>query len=285
MRTALGLGVALFVVVAVAVAAYMPSTDPFSPYNPYGDGLSVASSALGVSVLSTPASLASVSPVGSALLVVSPNVQPTSSELASLGRFVGAGGRLVVAGDSPVALSIVRGLGLNVSFGGGGHVVDPLLNYGSPSLPEAFGVGNTTIVVFDALPIVGGPLVVLARTSVFSYTSNAPQSGGGPFVVAVGFRIGLGEVVFVSTPYVFANAYFEQNKGFIGLLVHGVDRVFFAFWFERPTPFDVYRVWYLGFRGVLDRLDVELGVLLVVGLVIMKVKPKRVLAVGSQRVY
>ncbi|MEM1597659.1 MAG: DUF4350 domain-containing protein [Pyrobaculum sp.] len=89
-----------------------------------------------------------------------------------------------------------------------GEVTDQALNALNPHYPLAFA-GNYTIALYKPSPLVPGQAATpVAKTSEFSTWRGAQ----GSYTVAIRQRIGGGEVVAVSSPYVFTNAMLDMAQ-------------------------------------------------------------------------
>lgn len=185
----------LLLVAFLAVVYLAPDPAPFSIYNAGPQGASKV------------AQLCKIAPVENAsVIIVAPGATPPAPR---------PGVVVILLGPANETL---KALGVD-AYVKDGEVTDPSLNALNPHYPLAFAA-NYTIALYKPAPIAAGPAATpVAWTSEFSTW----RGERGSYTVAIRQRIGGGEVVAVSSPYVFTNALLEmaQNAEWLKSLCGG----------------------------------------------------------------
>ena len=180
------------------------------------NGLSLASSELGASVLVTYDDLGEVPQP--ATLVLIPRLPLDDSELAGLDAFIRSGGTLVVLDDFGFGNDVLARLSVNIRFHGG-TLLDPLYCHRHASMPRvAFTRSDpeqqSGVMVLNRATWleVGSGVDVWALSSYFSYgdvDSDGSRGGGdpdGPLPVGATAIRGGGRVVAVSDASLLLNS-------------------------------------------------------------------------------
>ena len=180
------------------------------------NGLSLASSELGASVLVTYDDLGKVPQP--ATLVLIPRLQLDDSDLAGLNAFIRSGGTLVVLDDFGFGNDVLSYLEVDLRFHGG-TLMDPLYCHRHASMPRvAFTRSDPeqqpgVMVLNRATWLeVGSGVDVWALSSYFSYgdvDSDGSRGGGdpdGPLPVGATATRGSGRVVVVSDASLLLNS-------------------------------------------------------------------------------
>lgn len=158
------------------------------------------------------------------LVMVEPNVPLGNDELGLLRSFLKDGGTLLLATDSKVGNSILKGLGVKARVSREKAVTITFID-GFPAtreIAEELARG----VPFVAL---SRPSVVLGAQNPLLSTSNATMFRGtyGKFPLIEVVPYGRGRVIIVSDPGVFTNALFEKNEAFLRNLVALLPKTFY----------------------------------------------------------
>jgi len=215
----------LALTIAIALAASMPITDPYSTLNTQWNGTStLAEKGFRAVSADFTTTIASAGGAG-VLLIIGPSRQFTRVEADFLADFVQKGGLLFLADNFGSGNSLLGLLGLPVRFDGK-LLADALFYRNQPAFPvisdfssSEFSTGVNELVldyatVLDILD--GSNIKVLARSSPFSFldlNQNGHKDSGepsGPFPVLAELEIGRGAVVVFTSPASLANGLIHE---------------------------------------------------------------------------
>jgi hypothetical protein len=217
------LGLTSAIVVLVLTIHYMPPIDDFNPANPFWNGLSRASEALGLSPLEDLRRLGVYTGSGKArehvLLILGPSIPFTYEEAEAIRRFLVEGGLLILADDFGTGNELLEMLGLDIRLDGS-LLLDPHFKLKSRQLPKIIRIAGLEAVgpTFNYATIVTGHgFKTLASSSSFSFldlNGNMEWDEGeprGPFSVAAETNFGGGRVIVVSDSSFMINSMFESE--------------------------------------------------------------------------
>ena len=198
------IGLLAFIFLMISLIAYLPSYQPFSPFNPGWDGLSsIYKNSSGI--VSNPSQLKNLE---GCLVIPQPETMPNKQEIRYMKGFLERGNTIFIAGKGPIVNSMLRGLGSSI-YTYNATVLDRVFHYRSKLFPIAFTSNSTKIVLFSTSYLENG--VALANTSFLSYVNDSGVKYG-PFSVASQQRIGKGKIIVVSDSYFLTN-YLMRFKG------------------------------------------------------------------------
>ena len=207
-------GVLLFVI----LVNYAPDSVSFSPNNYGWDGIRGVYLTYRINFTN---SISSV-PINSTFVVLQPNTVFSPADIEVVRTHLTRGGVVLVADNSGVANSLLRGLGSGIVIQSDLSVNDPTYNWRAQSLPTAFVLSgapaqfrfaaNVSAIALDKpspLLLKSSADVSIASTSPFSFDEASSGTGKvahGPFVVIAAEKVGTGTLVVIGDPQLLLNA-------------------------------------------------------------------------------
>lgn len=203
-------GAALASAALLLFLALTPPLDDFDPLNPYWNGISGASSSLGLRQLPS-FSAVQGSAASTAVLIIGPDESFESGYIESARQYLLSGGMIIVMDDFGAANVLLEGLGASIRVDGR-RLLDPLYMVKSQEYPKATAAASGEIALDHASALSGASSTALAQSSAFSYldeNGNGRHDSGepqGPFAVAASEPYGAGTIVAVSDSSLIINA-------------------------------------------------------------------------------
>ncbi|MCL0042980.1 hypothetical protein M1N17_00850 [Dehalococcoidia bacterium] len=209
---------------------FFPTVDDFRTENEFWNGLQEVTLQYDINPIKSFNELLENS--SNSLLIVIPEIEPTTKELDQLNAYVENGGILLLANDYGAGNVILRHMDVLAEFSNK-RLLDPLINAGDPRLPLATEIvpspltkGVKSLSLNHASSIEGDGLIKIARSSSFSFLDidNDEFADGdeprGPFTVLAQTRVGGGELILLSDPSLLINSMVKSgdNAVFLGNL-------------------------------------------------------------------
>jgi len=205
----------LSLTVSLLIIYLTPPIDDFHPENTYWNGLSRAVEMLNITFGKLEATVLTY-PGSKALIILSPSIPFTSSEIEAIKNFLQNGGLLIVADDFGLSNTLLEGLGITARFNNS-LLRDPLFMEKSSSLPKItvkeLKAWNISTITFNYATVIDGlQLKPLASSSSFSYLDlnlNGkwdPEEPKGPFPVIAEIPYGSGLIIMLSDPSIMINS-------------------------------------------------------------------------------
>ncbi len=227
-RAALMIALTIFVSV-LAMVLNVPSSVPYSPMNRLSNGYSSLITAYGLR------STLTLRGVGCGETVLVPLTHEMSaSDVASLASLLTCGSTVVVLDDSSYSLKLLTTLGIDAYVDNSSPVLDEVMKYGMRWYPlVVVDVSNMSfqVAVKEPHPIVySGKADIIGETSPYSYADTSGDGyynvgeRRGPFSVILGWGVGNGTLILISSPSIFTNELIgaADNAEFLEWLGGGV---------------------------------------------------------------
>ena len=208
--------VIIAILIFVLLISFAPDSTPYSVNNYGWNGLHEVGARFAISSASSFSDV----PVSNrtALLLIDPSVQISSSSAAFLQYFVSSGGTLIIAGGSRFVNPVLTDLGAHIQIQDS-TISDPLYNWKSPNFPiglvvpsaarEFSFLENVTGVALtnpSPLSLSSGSAVALANSSPLSVSTNENHTAHGPFVLIAAEKVGGGLVIVFGDPNFLTNS-------------------------------------------------------------------------------
>lgn len=222
-------------IILVVTALYAPSTDPYSPSNPYWDGYLSAVRICGANI--------TYYEIGNASTVILiPMVKPGNSFIARLKGFLNGGGTLVLLDNGMFFGNyILTKLNITERFAST-PVIDPVINYGNEHLPIAISTlpGINYVVLNDPTYILNAP-----SDSVVLWSSQFSSAGDvkGPLPIVAVVNYGHGKLILVADPAMFVNTMLGlyDNEELLEWLCSRKPVVFINGYVAKISPISIIR--------------------------------------------
>jgi len=211
---------------AISLATwFFPTLDDFRTENEFWNGLQDIKLQYGINPIHSFDELLENS--NNSLLIMIPEIEPTTKELDQLNAYVENGGILLLANDYGTGNIILQHMDVLAQFSNQ-PLLDPLINAGDPRLPLATDLlaspltkGVKSLSLNHATTIEGDGLAKIARSSSFSFLDidNDTFADGdeprGPFTILAQTRVGGGELILLADPSLLINAMVESGDNIV----------------------------------------------------------------------
>ena len=211
---------------------FFPSLDDFRTENEFWNGLQNVTEQYDINPIYSFDDILDDS--NNSILIMIPEMEPTSKELDQLTSYVENGGILLLADDYGAGNVVLRHMNVLAQFSNA-PLLDPLINAGDPRLPLVTDIsrspltqGVKSLSLNQATSVEGDALIPIARSSSFSFLdidndqfadNNEPH---GPFTILAQTRVGGGELILLSDPSLLINGMIKNrdNAIFLGNLTN-----------------------------------------------------------------
>lgn len=211
----IAVGVVLALSIIVATTAAIPSVDDFDLDNPLWNGYSILGQRTGARYIEV-ASIGSLDPSSTVLLVVAPERGLGPGDLGLLREYVYRGGVLVLADEYGGINNITEALGLGTGVLGP-LVVDPLYMYRVRELVVArlsWG-GEVYLDYASVLETSAGDPRCIVATSPLSYIEKGGSRVYGPFCIGAVYVLGRGRVYVFSDSSLWINSMIDRGSNYL----------------------------------------------------------------------
>ena len=215
------------IIFSLAIAYMIPSTDNYSPDNPFWNGLKTLKNTTNATEITSIAQLKQIiTPEKTTILILGPEKPFTAQEAQTIKELLEKGATILVADDFGQANTLLEQLEIPCKFTQK-MLIDPVFYYKNPKLPKIFHIKNTTwtknieeltLNYATTLNITGQEIKVLATSSEYSYLdinmNNQwdPEEPKGKQPILAQTNIGEGNLLLLSDPSIFINSMINKSN-------------------------------------------------------------------------
>jgi len=217
----------LSIIFSLAIAYMIPSTDNYSPDNPFWNGLKTLKNTANMTEITSITQLKQIiTPEKTAILILGPEKPFTPQETQTIKEILEKGATVLVADDFGQANTLLEQLEIPCKFTQ--HLlVDPVFYYKNRKLPKIFHIKNTTwtknveeltLNYATTLNITSTEIKILANSSEYSYLDINmndqwdPEEPKGSQPILAQTNIGEGNLILLSDPSIFINSMISKSN-------------------------------------------------------------------------
>jgi len=214
------------IIFSLTIAYMIPSTDNYSPENPFWNGLKTLENIVNpVQITSITQLKQIINPKQTAILILGPEKPFTTQETQTIKKILEKGAIVLVADDFGQANTLLEQLEIPCKFTQK-MLIDPVFYYKNPRLPKIFHIEKTpwtknieelTLNYATTLNITSSEIKILANSSEYSYLdinmNNQwdPEEPKGRQPILAQANIGEGTLLLLSDPSIFINSMINKS--------------------------------------------------------------------------